>query len=133
MQRTIYRGSKSFWKTKSSVEIAIVEHPDFDVLEIVVVDALASFEATRIFLDAILLRKIVARECQQSSVDESGELSCDKSLALFICNHLFIKSYLPTSRVMEVEVRSSYAEQLYDPLMVAKPAGVKPSSWPIEE
>jgi hypothetical protein len=141
MVRILYTGTKSFWKTKNSVEVTIVEHADHDVLEIIVVDAIGRFEAERVFLDALALyAKIDANEgaVQNGTFDASSESGVivkthsvsDKAVSTFICNHLFIKTFLPVSELMEIEVRSTYMEQEHNELMVPRPVDLPPSASP---
>jgi hypothetical protein len=139
--RILFTGTKSFWKTKNSVEVTIVEHADHDVFEIIVVDAIARFEATRVFLDALALyskleaddgtvQKGVPEITSESSIIVKTHTVSDKAVSTFICNHLFIKTYLPVSELMEIEVRSTYMEQEHNELMVPRPESLPPSASP---
>jgi hypothetical protein len=144
MGRILFTGKKSFWKTKNSVEVTIVEHADHDVFEIIVVDAIARFEATRVFLDALALyAKLEAEDGSpgsgqkeesdfpsQNSIIVKTRTVSDKAVSTFICNHLFIKIYLPVSELMEIEVRSTYMEQEHNELMVPRPESLPPSASP---
>jgi hypothetical protein len=123
MQRTIYSGIKPFSDAKCSIEITIVEHPDFDVFEIIAVESLGRIEAEHVFLDAILLHSLLKKDgCNEN---------CDDVTAAFIFARICVTSYLPASKVLAVEVRSSTTAGCCEALMVSKPKGVCPSSLPI--
>ena len=58
----IKQGTKSFWKTKTTIEVLLLEHPDSDVLEIVCFDPITNQEAPHIF---ILRSKVVLLICDE--------------------------------------------------------------------
>jgi hypothetical protein len=127
MRRILYEGSKSFWKFKTTVQIVIVEYTYLDVLEVIVYDSLADFEAEPVYVCAIALRailetrqKLILAEHSTAGVFviKTSATSYDEEISTFICNHLFIKTYLPVSKRMEVVVRSSYFDQGDSELMI---------------
>jgi hypothetical protein len=136
MQRILFKGLKSFWKTKNSVEVAIVEHS-----EVIVVDTLGRFEAARLFLDAISLRSVVEAneesaklKCNaEGGAEADAESAYDQKICKFICNHLFITNYLPVSKILEVEVRPTYENQEHNELVVQKPADLRPCVSPFNK
>jgi hypothetical protein len=141
MSRILFSGTKSFWKTKNSVEVTIVEHGDHDVFEIIVVDSIGRFEAERIFLDALVLYARLETEegspekgasdvAAESGIFVKTRTVSDKAVSTFICNHLFIKNYLPVSEILEIEVRLTYAEQQHNELMIPRPVNLPLTSSP---
>jgi hypothetical protein len=129
LQRPLYEGVKSYWKTKNSVKIAIVEHSDYDVYEVIVFDLFGDFEAERVFVDAVALRVIIG--CTYSDgIRLITPADFDNSVIEFICTHLFIKTYLPVSGVLELVVRSCYSEISHHDLIISKPPGLRPSLSP---
>jgi len=58
----IKQGTKSFWKTKTTIEVLLLEHPNSDVLEIVCFDPITNQEAPHIF---ILRSKVVLLICDE--------------------------------------------------------------------
>jgi hypothetical protein len=129
IQRPLYKGVKSYWKTKNSVKLAIVEHTDYDVFEVIVYDLFGDFEADRAYVDALALRAIIGGK-NSGGVPLITPADFDKSVVEFICTHLFIKTYMPISRILEVEVRSCYSEMSHHDLIIAKPASLRPSQSP---
>jgi hypothetical protein len=129
MYRVLFDGLKSFWALKTSVRILIVEHSYLDVLEIIVYDTLAEFEAERVYVCALTLRAILESRKVSVLVDicTSGipatmlSSGYDTEVCTFICHHLFIGSYMPVSKRMDVTVRSSYRDNGDSELMVSKP------------
>jgi hypothetical protein len=132
MQRPLYKGVKSYWKTKNSVKLAIVEHTDYDVFEVIVYDLFGDFEADRAYVDALALRVIIGGKALEEVPLITPE-DFDHSVVAFICAHLFIKTYLPVSHVLELEVRSCYSEVNHYDLIISRPAGLRPSLSPFTE
>jgi hypothetical protein len=111
-----------------------VEHSDFDVFEVIVVDTLGRFEADRLYLDAITLRAVVDGDARSPTLKSSGvdgdetnkaETVHDEKICKFICNHLFITNYLPISKILQVEVRLTYEKQDHNDLIVEKPPDLR--------
>jgi hypothetical protein len=133
LRRILYEGSKSFWKLKTSVKIVIAEYSYLDVLEISVYDTLAEFEAEPVYVCAIALRAVLESRQKLVLAEDSTagvfvvktSVACDEEISAFIYNHMFIKTYLPVSKCMEVVVRQSYADQGDSELMIPKPADLK--------
>jgi hypothetical protein len=139
MEKVLFRGTKTFWKTKNRVEIAVIDHRDFDVLEVVAFEPVLQVEAPRIYVDAQVLRHILTVDDQngelkngQSSIIASGPDPMGK----FVFNHLFITTFLPSSKKFVVEVRRGYrpaAEHVDEEgLIVARPAHLIPCQAPFE-
>jgi hypothetical protein len=143
MSRVIYSGLKSFLEMKNPMEVTIVEHANHDLFEVVLVDSFAKLEADRIFVDAQALYMQLDEESGQRKKKNErsyeGSLGgiivhtynvSDKAVSTFICNHLFIKTYLPVSGTMKIEVRSACMEEEHNELMVPRPPSLPASSSP---
>ena len=129
MSIVIFKGRKSFWKTKSSVDLIIIEHPDFDLLEVATFDLVLRVESNRAYIDLSYARNVLKDELK--GIDPSQE-----ALALFIFNNLYIKKYLPTSKIVEIEIRlklSSNEEGLNDKLMIPRPPMLRPHKNPFNQ
>ena len=129
MSIVIFKGRKSFWKTKSSVDLIIIEHPDFDLLEVATFDLVLRVESNRAYIDLPYARNVLKDELK--GVDPSQE-----ALTLFIFNNLYIKKYLPTSKIVEIEIRlklSSNEEGRNDKLMIPRPPMLRPHKNPFNQ
>lgn len=105
MAKILYRGVKTFWKTKNSIEFVLLEHTGCDVLEIVAFEPVLCVEAPRIYLDKRLLCPLLPTPPRAGSkTSEEGIVA----ISTFVFNHLYISKFLPISKHFEVVVRREY-------------------------
>jgi hypothetical protein len=68
-----YEGQKSFWKTRTNLEILIVSYPQFLCLEIITYDAEKGIEPERIYVSSTALVPKINQEELKTKVDEKKE------------------------------------------------------------
>jgi hypothetical protein len=51
MAKILFEGTKTFWKTKNSVNLTIVEHHGHDVVEVIACEPMLEVEAPRLYLE----------------------------------------------------------------------------------
>ena len=109
MELMIFRGTKTFWKTKNSIDVAIIAHPGYDVIEVLAFEPILKIEAPRSYLDAVVLQKLLGIEINLEDNSESHYSTENQSkISTFIYNHIYITTYLPVSKIFEVEVYATY-------------------------
>lgn len=136
MEKVLFRGTKTFWKTKNSIEIAVIDHCDFDIFEVVAFEPALQVEAPRLYVDAQVLRHILNLD-NPGSAAQKGQSSNSADgfdpLGTFVFNHLFITTLLPSSKKFVVEVRRGYlpnGEEGDEGLVVSRPAQLVPCTSP---
>ena len=110
----LFEGRKTFWKTKSTVNILLVKHHLWDIVEVVAFDPVSEIEAPRIYINCKTLEDLIAPGKASSntifsSLFKGFHPAPDKQMIIdFLLNHLFIAEYLPVSKVLRVAMRSSF-------------------------
>jgi hypothetical protein len=108
MTKVLFEGTKTFWKTKNSISLTVIEHRLHDVLEVVAYEPIIQVEAPRLYLDI---------ECVVSLLDLDSALltSSDSTFAdvvsKFVFNRISIARFLPVSRIFEVELQRGYGDK----------------------
>jgi hypothetical protein len=70
-----YQGSKSFWKTRTNIDLLIVNHTKYNCLELICYDPEKGVEAPRIYLsNSLLISKVDLAEIKQR-LEERTEAS----------------------------------------------------------
>ena len=92
MNRLLFRGTKTFWKTKSSLEIVILEFSEHDIFEIIAFDPVLQKHAPRVHVDATIVRSILNNKMIDTSV-----------LTTFLFNHIILTEYLPVSKLIKID------------------------------
>jgi hypothetical protein len=105
MAKVLFEGTKTFWKTKNSVNLTIVEHHGHDVIEAIAYEPTLHVEAPRLYLEIGRIIPFLERELEQLVEDEAALAS---AISSFVFNRLRIAEYLPISRVLEVEVQRGF-------------------------
>lgn len=104
MANVLFRGTKTFWKTKNSIEIVLLEHNDHYALEIAAFEPVLAIEAPRIYLNLLLVYPLL----NLSHTSSKGSQEAMSAISTFVFNRLYISKYLPTSKVFEVVVRREF-------------------------
>jgi hypothetical protein len=128
MAKVLFEGTKTYWKTKNSVNLTIVEHHGHDVIEVVAYESAMDVEAPRLYLE--VGRIIPFLEHEEESLDEN-DAALASAISNFIFNRLRIAEYLPTSKVLVVDIQRGFGakEQGVDfQLAVDRPADLVPYS-----
>ena len=116
--KIIFRGSKTFWKTKSSLKIVMVEHQCLGIIEIISYDPCVEFESKRLYLRTSDLvaelptNHLVTKLKQASSFDKTSRLRVQEEIqqakVMYLFNHMFIAEYLPESNIFPEEREEGY-------------------------
>eukprot|EP00599_Poterioochromonas_sp_BG-1_P009676 CAMPEP_0173136304 /NCGR_PEP_ID=MMETSP1105-20130129/2407_1 /TAXON_ID=2985 /ORGANISM="Ochromonas sp., Strain BG-1" /LENGTH=405 /DNA_ID=CAMNT_0014048467 /DNA_START=21 /DNA_END=1238 /DNA_ORIENTATION=- len=69
----LYEGSKTFWKTRTNLEILILSHAKHNCLEVIAFDPEKGVEAPPIYLDSVLLHSKLDQNKIQLKVEEKKE------------------------------------------------------------
>jgi hypothetical protein len=128
MAEVLFQGIKTFWKTKNSVNLTILEHHGHDVIEVVAYEPTLQVEAPRLYLE---IERIIPFLENESGLPNEGDATLAGELSKFVFNRLRVSLYLPTSKVLEVEVQRGFGakEQGVDfQITVERPVGLLPYS-----
>jgi hypothetical protein len=105
MAKVLFEGTKTFWKTKSSVNLTIVEHHGHDVIEIVAYEPAMHVEAPRLYLE---IGRIIPLLDQEAGLLDENDAALATAISNFIFNRLRIAEYLPTSKVFVVDIQRGF-------------------------
>ena len=140
----IYHGSKYFWKTRNTIEVALVVHQNKHVIEVIAYEPSLAVEAPRLYLDLeILIVKLDLDEVIASKMCLSGNITpqCDLfgegvvsgAISEFVLNRLFIKHIVKEDRTFEVQLQLSFSDrddesgvETIDKLVCDMPASLDP-------
>ena len=124
MSRLLFRGTKTFWKTKSSLELAIVEYSKDNIYEIIAFDPVLRKHAPRLYVDACGVYAVIGRN---TSRDRNDHMFNDGAVTTFLFNHISIVEYLPTSKSIKIDVRAIFHDEICAhnlPLVIERPEGL---------
>ena len=107
MSRLLFRGYKTFWKTKSSINIVIIEHSNQDIYEIIAYDPVLGQHAPRLHIDAYTVRMIMTNSTNNSCRNECGDegMVVDGAVVKFLFNNIVIVEYLPMTKFIKIDVQ----------------------------
>jgi hypothetical protein len=105
MAKVLFEGTKTFWKTKSSVNLTIVEHHGHDVIEVVAYEPAMHVEAPRLYLE---IGRIIPLLDQEAGLLDENDAALATAISNFIFNRLRIAEYLPTSKVFVVDIQRGF-------------------------
>jgi hypothetical protein len=128
MAEVLFQGTKTFWKTKNSVNLTILEHHGHDVIEVVTYEPTLQVEAPRLYLD---IERIIPFLENESGLLNESDATLASELSKFVFNRLRVSLYLPTSKALEVEVQRGFGakEQGVDfQITVERPVDLVPYS-----
>jgi hypothetical protein len=128
MAEVLFEGTKTFWKTKNSVNLTIVEHHGHDVIEVVAYEPTLQVEAPRLYLE---IGRIIPFLEQEMDLLEENEAALASATSNFVFNRLRISKYLPVSRVVKMEVQRGFGAREQDvdfQVAVDRPADLVPYS-----
>lgn len=139
------QGTKKFWKTKTSIEVLLVEHKELDILEIVCFDPITSQEAPRIYLLYSKLLPLISEEeiqyrlfeLQEPILQRRGVIDNEALLKIvwndavydYIDERLELHKKLAGSKAFHVNLRKPLPEegpQTINDLMCSAPPSLVP-------
>ena len=121
MNRLLFRGTKTFWKTKSSLDLAFVEYSEQGVYEIIAYDPVMSIHAPRLYIDMNTVISMINHDSLMTVIDGV--------VTTFLFNHLTLTEFLPESTHIEIDVQAIFnmERSLHDCLLVVK----RPDGLPV--
>jgi hypothetical protein len=105
MAEVLFVGTKTFWKTRNSVNVTIVEHHGHDVVEVVAYEPTLQVEAPRLYLE---IGRVISFLEQETELLEENDAALANAISNFVFNRLRISVYLPTSKVLEVDIQRGF-------------------------
>jgi hypothetical protein len=125
--RVLYEGSKCFWKSRCTLDVIIVTHPEHKVVEVVAYEPTFDAEAPRIYLDDKVLRTKVDPAIVDKSLRTEKEKALrrheapnmaliiqnaeEKARIEYILNRLFIKYLSFEERKIVVELQFNFRDR----------------------
>lgn len=122
----IFQGSKCYWRTRNTVDIMLVLHNEFNVIEVITYEPTIDKEAPRIYLDNSILNTKIDQEEAQEKLRVAKELilrrrevpNAEKLLKEiinnaktdYILNRLFIAEFAPEKRTIKVEIQFNFRD-----------------------
>ena len=126
MNYLLFRGTKTFWKTKSSLDLAFVEYSEQGVYEIIAYDPVMSMHAPRLYIDMYGVNALVNHD------HSSDSCLLDGTVTTFLFNNLFIVEYLPESKSIQIDIRPIFYKEGSHILLVDRPIGLPFYASPFE-
>jgi hypothetical protein len=105
MAKVLFVGTKTYWKTKNSINLTMVEHRGHDVIEVVAYEPAMQVEAPRLYLE---IGRIIPFLDQEMGLLADNDAALAGAISNFIFNRLRISEYLPTSKVFEVDIQRGF-------------------------
>ena len=105
----LHRGSKVFWKVRCTVDVYIIKHAVFDVLEVVCWDPILCNGDARLYLRYSILLQYLEEETlrikKSDMLVEGNTEKPEQSIYEFIIERIQIKTYIPRNRVFQIEMQ----------------------------
>lgn len=127
LPRVLYEGSKCFWRTRNTLDVTIVEHEDFAVVEVLAYDPGLDAEAPRLYLDDINLRskvdatfidrfvRLEKEKAMRKKITPDSrayhQKAVDQARVDYILDRLFVKSLQADERKIVVELQFSFSDR----------------------
>ena len=109
MVRLLFRGTKTFWKTKSYLQLAIFELLDYNIYEVIAYDPVLSQHTPRLYIDAKVVQSILI--CCSSCKEDHSQESNDEEITTFLLNHIVLTQYLPETRTVKIKIGAIFHEE----------------------
>ena len=121
--RCIFDGTKFFWRSRTNLDVCIVEHGKVGVYEIIFYEPSCDVEAPRVYLDQKLLRSKLDDEDIDSKLSFAKRNNVpltekfvasvvDKTIADYLLNRIKIDQHVPDEKVLEVFIKFSDLDAL---------------------
>ena len=117
MSRLLFRGIKTFWKTKSSIDLVIVEYSEYELYEIIAYDPKMKKHAPRIYVSGVAIKNILNGNVGASNM-------VDGALTNFLFNHLTIIEYLPETRSFKIDIQAIFHYERNCDYIISRPPGL---------
>ena len=107
MSRLLFRGFKTFWKTKSFINIIIIEHAAHGIYEIIAYDPVLCQHTPRLYINAYAVHVSMNTGSNKSTRREERAI-VDGAVTKFLFNRIALIEYLPISKVIKIDVKTIY-------------------------
>jgi hypothetical protein len=88
--------------------VTIVEHHGHDVVEVVAYEPTLQVEAPRLYLE---IGRVISFLEQETELLEENDAALASAISNFVFNRLRISVYLPTSKVLEVDIQRGFGSR----------------------
>lgn len=140
----IYEGNKFFWRRRVTIDVVIVEHKEFDITEVIIYEPSIDREASRIYLDSLILSTKLSQEeiaakmsfAKQHNVPHTIQFVngiLNRATSDYILNRLFITDFAAETKSLSVELQFNLRDRDpefggddIDQLICAKPVNLSP-------
>ena len=117
MNSILFRGTKTFWKTKSSINMVILEYPEHNIYEIIAYDPIMKQHAPRLYVNSLTVKNIICDNRNEATVEEGV-------VTTFLFNHLTIVEYLPESRSFTIDICAIFQHERNSIFIVNRPSSL---------
>ena len=127
LEEVIFQGAKPYWRTRNTLDVMLVEHRKFNMIELITYDPTLDKESPRIYLDNTILnskldqadidaRLLVVKEpfIRRREVPDSAKLLKDiinRAKADYVLNRLFISEYSLEKKHITVEIQFNFRDR----------------------
>lgn len=108
MIRLLFRGTKSFWETKTYLEVAIYEFTDHNIYEIIAYDPVLKEHAPRLHANKKVTISLCLNELTSQEQRARSSLSMDSMVTTFLFNQIILTEYLLTSKRIKINFYKSH-------------------------
>lgn len=136
----IFEGTKLFWRTRNNLDICIIEHSDFNILEVVLYEPSIDVEAQRIYINLKVLKTKLNNEdieeklsfAKRNNIPLTEQFISgimNKSISDYILNRMKIDYYNVVERKLEVSIRLTEVDLALgstEPFFCSKPENFVP-------
>ena len=122
----IFQGAKCFWRTRNTVDIMIVHHVEYNILEVITYEPSFDQEAPRIYFDDKVLETKLDHEAVDTKFKEEKELilrrhdvpdneklmkeTINNAKIAYILNRLFLAEFVPDLKKITVEIQFNFRD-----------------------
>lgn len=143
----MYEAPKCFWKWRCTLDVCVVHHTSFDVIEVIAFEPSIARESSRIFVDCSALALMVSEAEVQQRVKKLKEpflrrkeapdvaklelQALNDAKAELIVNRLQIGEFKLESKTLDMVLVPTFCDEEKDrPVLVcSKPPGLRSYSW----
>ena len=136
----IFDGTKFFWRTRTNLDVCIIEHNKYDIYEVIIYEPSCDIETPRIYLNGKVLRSKVEKYEVDSKLSFATRNNLpltekfvigviNKCIADFLMNRINILKFVSEEMHIDVEIQFSQLDialGIMEPLFCNKPDDLIP-------
>lgn len=111
----LFEGSKVFPKVKKTLNVMLVEHTIFDVIEVILYNEPSPEQAeSRLYIDTDILSLklgLLTPEGEKKPFDESCHLKIAQKKMKYIVDRLSVTKYSEENKIIEVHMQFTFADR----------------------